>query len=323
MANCTPCTDPRFLTFNRVDHYGKSNVIRRLEYGLKFFYEWALLGIGAWTEVDVDQLTATSGNASILRMGSGWGYTAGSVWEGFRKNWVYETGVNYIDYTGGTHSPQAPLVYVDSVLQTSGYSINYPLGQVIFNTPLTSSNIVKAAFSFKNVQVLISYEAPWYEELQRLSWDVDSMFSYTDRGDWFVGPNHRVQMPCIVISAVGMGEKLPFSLGGGFVYRKQDVFFHIFTEDKAMRDNLADLIVLEGDRCIQLIDIDLAAVSGDLTLNNNGAVVGMMYPDIVANYCWATARSSNARITGMTSHSCGLHEGVVRINYEVLFSNLV
>lgn len=323
MANCAPCTDSGFLRFNRVGHYGKSNIIQRLEYGLKFFYEWALLGIGAWTDVNLNQLTVTSGNASTLRMGSGWGYTPGSVWEGFRHNWVYETGVTYTDYTGGTHSPLAPLVYVDSVLQTSGYTINHPLGQVIFTTPLTSANVVKTAFSFKNVQVYISYEAPWYQELQTNSWDVDSMFTYTDRGDWFVGPNHRIQMPCIVISSIGTGEKLPYSIGGGYVYRKQEVAFNIFAEDKGMRDNLADLIVTEGDRCIQLIDIDEAAADQNLTLNNNGAVIGMMYPDILANYCWATARSSKARITGMNSYSCGLHESVVRINYEVLFSNLV
>ncbi len=322
MGNCPSCSDPNLLKFNRVSHYGKSNVIRRLEYGLKFFYEWALLSIGAWTDIDLDQLTATSGNASTLRMGSGWGYTPGTVWEGFRHNWVYETGVNYIDYTGGTHSPQAPLVYVDSVLQSSGYSINYPLGQVIFNSPLTSSNVVKAAFSFKNVQTYISYDVPWYQELQRLSWDVDAMFTYTDKGDWSVGPNHRVQMPAIIISAIGNGTTKPYALGGNMIYRKQEVMFNVFAEDKGLRDNLVDLIALEGDRCIQLIDVDEAAADQNLTLNANGAVIGLMYPNILSSYCWGTARSSNARITGMNSYSCGLHEGVVKIDYEILFSRI-
>lgn len=322
MANCPSCTDPRLLKFNRVCHYGKSNVIRRLEYGLKYFYEWALLNIGAWTDVDLDQLTATSGNASILRMGSGWGYSEGSVWEGFRHNWVYETGVNYLDYTGGTHSPLSTSVYVDSVLQSSGYSINYPLGQVIFDAPLTSSNEVKAAFSFRNVQTYISDEVPWYQELQTRSWNVDEMFTYTDKGDWVVGPNHRVQMPCIIIAATTKGDKIPYALGGGRVYRRQEILFHIFTEDKGMRDNLADLIVMEGDRCIQLFDIDLAAANQHLPLDCNGKLIGQMYPALLENYCWATAKSSNARITALSSFNCGLHEAIVRINYDVLFSNL-
>lgn len=323
MANCAPCTDPGFLKFNRVCHFGKTNIIQRLEHSLKYFYEWALLSIGGWTDIDLNQPTATSGNASSLRLGSGWGYTAGSVWEGFRHNWVYETGINYIDYTGGGHSPQSVMVYVNNTLQPTGsYAINYPLGQVIFNSPISTTSNVKAAFSFKNVQTHISYEVPWFQELQARSWDVDGMFQYTNRGDWFIGPNHRVQMPCIIISCIGNGKKSPVALGGAQVYREQEVIFTIFSEDKSMRDNLADLIVLEGDRCIQLIDIDLAAGNQHLPLNANGQKVGMMYPNLLGTYCWATARSSQARITGLNSYNCGLHEGVVRIKYDVYFSSI-
>lgn len=324
MANCAPCNSSAFLRFNRVCHYGKSNVIRRLEVGLRYFYEWALLNIGAWTDITYDMPTAGGGNASSLRVANAYGYTAGQAWEGFRTQWVYETGITYTDYTGGTHTPLPANIYVNNVLQSTGtYSVNYTLGQVIFNSAIPTTSNVKATYSFRNVQVYISDDLPWYQELQYQSWSPDTtMFTQDDRGDWFVGGNHRVQFPCIIIMADSKGTKEPHSLGGGLCYRNQDVVFHILSEDPVMRNNLTDLILTEGDRCIQLFDIDSAAAALDIPLDNNGGLVGKMYPYLLENYCWATARSENARLTSKTSYNCGLHDATVKHTYTVQFRNL-
>lgn len=323
MGNCAPCTSSAFLSFNRVCHYGKSNIIRRLEVGLRYFYEWALLGIGAWSDITYDMPTYGSGNASSLRVANSYGYLTNQVWEGFRTNWVYETGITYTDYTGGTHQPLPVNVYVANVLQPTGnYNINYKLGQVIFNSAPASTN-VKAAYSFKNVQILLSDEVPWYQEFQYQSWTPDTnMFTQNDKGDWFVGGNHRVQFPCIIIQAAAKGTKEPAHLGGAMVYREQDVQFHILAEDSVMRDNLLDLVLLQGDRCIQLFDIDAAAAALDMPLDNNGMRVGKMYPYLLENYCWANTRIENARITSKTSYNCGLHDATVRHTYSVYFSSI-
>lgn len=324
MSNCAPCNDPRFLSFNRVCHYGRSNVIRRLEVGLKYFYEWALLGIGAYTDVFIDMPTADGGNASLLKVANAPGYTDGQAWESFRTDWVYETGVVYTDITGGLHSPTTPPeIYVNSILQSTGvYNINYPLGQVIFNASISTASTVKAAFSLRGVQVYISHELPWYQELQYKSWNPDAMFTQDDRGDWFVPGNHRVQMPCIVIQAIEGGTTEPYALGGAKIIRKQSVFFHVFAEDKPMRDNLVDLLVEEGDRCVQLFDIDAAAAAQDIPLDFNGQLVGEMYPNLLANYCWANARTDKAHIFSLNSFNCGLHDGTVKHTYSVTFCNL-
>lgn len=323
MANCPSCSDINLLKFDRVCHYGKSNVIRRLEVGLKYFYDWALLGIGAWNNITIDMPTSNGGNASILRGATAPGYTAGQAWEGFRENWVYESGVTYLDTTGGTNHPLIPQVYVNAILQSTGsYNINYPLGHVVFNSPISTASTVKARFSYKNINTLISDEVPWYQELQYQSWIPDSMFSKNDRGDWFVAGNHRVQLPCLVIQAVQNGVKLPYAIGGGRIWRKQDIFFHVLTDDKRVRDNLADLIVEEGDRCIQLFDIDAAIMAGNLTLDLNGRLTGSFYPSLLINYCWGTARSDNARIFSLNSYNCGLYDATIKHTYSVLFSNL-
>lgn len=322
MANCPSCSDPGFLKFNRASHYGKTNFTTRLELGLKYFYEWAFLNIGAWSDVTIDLPTALGSNASILRMGSGYGYTDGTVWEGFRKEWVYESGVVYTDTTGGTHSPLTPSIYIDGNLQASGYSINYPLGQVIFDQAVSAASTVKAAHSFRNVQIVLAGHAPWYEELQHSSWEPDAMFSQTDRGDWFMGPNHRVQMPCIIIRAIAQGNSMPYALGGGKVKREQDVLFHIIAEDKTLVDNLTDIVVAEGYRCIQLFDIDAAAIAGDLPLDCNGNFVGKMYPELLTNYCWGTARSHKGVLFGSNTYNCGLHDSTVKHKYECIFSGI-
>jgi hypothetical protein len=213
-------------------------------------------------------------------------------------------------------------VYIDGALQASGYDINYPLGQVIFNSPLTSSNVVKARYSFRNVQVVLAGEAPWYQQLQYSSWEPDAMFYQLDRGDWQVGPNHRIQMPCIIVRAIANGNSMPHALGGAQVKRTQEVLFHIIGEDKATVDNLTDIVIAEGYRCIQLFDIDAAAIAGDLPLDCNGKLVGKMYPTLLTNYCVGTARSDKGILFGSNIYNCGLYDSTVKHKYECIYASI-
>lgn len=312
------------LRFARVQHIGKTTVIRRLEEGIKYWLQWAFLNVGAWTDVTKGMPSYGGGDASELQVTNAPGYADGRVWQGFRTQWVHESGVTYTDVDGSGHSPLSPLVYVDSVLQSSSsYNINYNLGEVVFDSAVSTSSTVQAQHAFKNVQVFVGDEAPWWQELQFRSWNVDDdHWQLTDRGDWSVGGNHRVQLPVIIIDAHLSGTNPPYALGNYSAKRSQDVKFHIIAESKSMKDQLSDLILMQSDaKTLMLFDVDQAAADQKLPLDCNGFLVGQNFPYLVNNYYWAHARASDGYLCEMQSIHPKLHEGMVKITYSVVFSS--
>jgi len=312
---------PSNTKFNTVQHYGKTNVINRLERNLKMFYDWGFLCIGAWSDVLPGMLSPNGNDLTQLRMvESAPDYSGGQVWQGFRKDWVYETDAIYIDVDGGSHSPS---VVVANTLSPSGnFDVDYPNGRVIFPTPVGS---VSANYSFRNVQIYIGDEAPWWQELQFNSWDVDSDYfqACPEMGDWVVGGNHRVQMPVIIIYADGNGSLEGAGLGNCTKLREQSVVFHILAEDKCTRDKIVDIIVEQDERTINLFNPDQALISGAIPLDCNGFLVSdSNYEDLVNDYPWACARQERTEILDLESLTCGLHEGVIRTNFKVYFNQL-
>ncbi len=84
------------LSFKSIDNIGDTLLMSELEGNLKLWFDWAMLGIGAWTDVDIPTSGAFGGDFSILRSVDDDSYTDGQVWQGNRKDWVWETGVNYV-----------------------------------------------------------------------------------------------------------------------------------------------------------------------------------------------------------------------------------
>lgn len=92
------CDD--YLRFKLVSDYGETLISQELENNLKMWLDWAHLGIGGWQNVQVPQTGNYGGDFSQLRPSNDRAFTtAGSattaVWEGVRKDWVWETGVDY------------------------------------------------------------------------------------------------------------------------------------------------------------------------------------------------------------------------------------
>jgi hypothetical protein len=131
-------------SFKQVNHIGDTYLMNKLEVNLKTWFDWALLRAGGWTNVSIPLPGAYGGDFSTLRQVDDPSYTAGTVWESVRKDWVWETGVDYVGTDTVTYNPTSPaVVQVDSVV-TAPDHINYPLGRVIFATPISSSSSVQA-----------------------------------------------------------------------------------------------------------------------------------------------------------------------------------
>lgn len=302
----------------RTQHINAASPTTKLLKTLKDYYTWSMLNIGNFTNVNISM----PGSVSVLRAVECCpGTTDGTVFQTFRKDWVWEADAEYTDMGAGVHSPTVPPnIYVGGILQPSGtYQLNYPEGQVIFDSIPVGA--VTADYSFKNIQIYLSNDVPWYRELQFRSWNIeDNHFTKCDKtGDWVVGSHHRMQMPCVIISPVGRGDIEAIGIGESCVWRKQDVSFHIFTEDACIRNNLVDLFILNNHKCVNIYDSDQVIIDGSGSLDCNGQInSGLTYPELCEGWRWSSARLEDSRVLNIEDWNCGFFEAEVHATFRIV-----
>ena len=262
-------------------HYGYENIANNLEANLKAYYDWGLLSIGAWVDVDIPQSGLYGADFSQLRMVTDPNYTDGQVWEGAKKDWVWETGVNYVDITGGIRNPQTVGIPQVNGVPNTGYYVNYPLGQIIFNTAVSTSATVKVEHAYRSVQVYKASDSPWWRELQQNSRRIDSsQFLTSQSGHWSIFGEYRIQTPAVVIESIPRGRSRGVSLGSDKLWAMRDVQFNILAESAQERNNLMDIFNLQSDKSLRLFDINTLSYP----LDYRGMLTGVgVYPNFLNN----------------------------------------
>lgn len=305
-----------------VAQIGETLLTSQLESNLKTYFDWGLLEVGSFSNISVPTSGSYGGTFDQLRLVDDPSYTLGQVWEGARKDWVWETGITYSTqpnnltgvYVGGTFYGTGDATY--------GHHYNYPLGRVVFDSAISTNSTVQAGYSYRNVQTYIADQAPWWDEIQYDSLRVDDSSLYdTGSGNWQILSNHRVQLPSIIIEAVPRRTFRPYEMGtvGNYVY--QDVLFHILSESRWWRNQLIDVISLEKDRTIWLYDNNEIANITGYPLDHRGMKNSnpIMYPTFVEDYRFKMARYFNMTVTEMYSSS-RLHRGTVRATFEIIMA---
>jgi hypothetical protein len=313
-----------YTKFNKVSNIGDTLLSSEIENNLKWFLDWSFLGIGGWSNVIIPTSGAFGGTFDTLRLVNDPSYTNGQVWEGARKDWVWETGSSYSDYD----PIQISGVYVNDVLKgsgdaTYGHHYNYPLGRVVFDNAISTTDTVKAEYSYRNVQVYVADEAPWWDELQYNSLRVDdTYYSSTGSGAWGILANHRVQMPAIVLEVVPRRRFRPYQLGDLSQFVQQDVLFHVVGENRWWRNQLVDILSYQIDSQLWLFKTDNLILSGAYPLDYRGMKVNspLNYDDVVntSEYRYLLAKITDMNITEMESYDARLHEGTVRATLELV-----
>ena len=317
--------------FVKVDHVGESLLINQMESTLKTYLDWGLLSVGGWTNITTPTSGAFGGTFDTLRAVSDPAYTDGQVWESARKDWVWETGMDYSGVlSDGTRTGVAPIditgVSVGGTTYGTGdatyaHHYNYPLGRVVFDNAISTSSSVKLEYSYRNVQTYIADQAPWWDELQQNSLRVDdSTFNEIGSGNWGILANHRVQLPAVVVEAVPRRTFTPFELGALSQFVYQDVLFHVIADTRWWRNNLVDIISFQKDTNIMMYDNNTVAQSGAYPLDYRGMLVdsSKTYPCLVTDYPYKYMRFYSAIVTEMNTINSRLYQGTVRVTFELV-----
>jgi hypothetical protein len=301
--------------FQHVNNYVDQLILNTLEVNLKSFFDYALLSIGAWTDVSFNNNTIYN-TISPDRLVSikDPSYPDGCVWQSFRKDWLWER-----DSFFGSSPIANPIIKVNNSIVNNGFYIDYPNGRVVFNNAISGNSNVTAAYSYRNIQTYRSSDAPWWQLLQYGSLQPSEVVNQS--GSWTIGSHHRIQMPCIVIDSVPRSRNLPHELGSKSLIVEQDIIFNVMAETKNDRNQILDIIRLQQDNTIWLYDLNKAAREDKLPLNylGNKNLNGLNYQNMINEYKWAKTFFKNILLSEVQSINVGLYEGLARATFEIIF----
>jgi hypothetical protein len=295
------------------------------------FLDWSLLQKGNYMNVSLGELSPEGIDYSKLRISSNSSFPSGKAWEGFRQNWVWQSGISYspAPIVGNNHSiPGISGVYVNNTFYpstTSGtyaHKVDYYNGRIVFNNPIPVTSTVKAEYSYKYINVIYANNLPWLSEVQYSSLDLQSDFNTLNKGKYDIPVEFRVQLPAIAVEIVPRRNLRGYQLGGG-QYVETDVLFHCLAEDEYTRNKLVDIVSLQNDKTIYMFDSNRLANSGAFPLNYNGFPVSgaLRYPDLLENYYRSRVRLKNSSVQSMKSIN-SFYAGIVRLTLETIETSI-
>lgn len=310
-------------TMKGIGHVGNLGSTEIVRDNLIDFFDWGLIDNGGYSNINIPKSGVYGGNYERLRPVIDTRYSNGQVWEGFRKNWVWESGL--------TNTP-APIkisgVYVNGNFKPSSgvafpHTVNYPLGRVVFNTAIPTSSVVNIEYSPKYVQVFNINDIPGLRQVQYGSFRIDEGTFFSPSGNWTIPSENRVQMPAIGISVGGVESYKPLQLGGG-QYKYNEVFAYIFSEDESIGLRLGDYLSQQKEKVINLYDENRMNTENRVQLNHNGSIAAgaktyydLVQPSSEGGYAYKTLYFKDAQVIASQWINPNLYYSLVKFKTEI------
>lgn len=307
--------------FHNVKSITQKDKISILEDNIKSFLDWSFLNIGGFINVQSPSpaITGTVGY-NTLKLVSDPTVNGNRLWEATRKDWVYESGVSYSGISpilfSGVHLNNVFLP-APTGSGSYGYSVNYPLGQILFNNPVSSTSSVRANYSYRYIQTYKSTDSIWWKEVQKETYNPAN---YKPNGDYALTSVHKVQLPAIIIELAPNVNLKPYQLGTTQNIWIQDIFLHVFSSTANYRNIILDILLAQKDKVLFLYDSDKVAKEESYILKPNGSINpnGQNYPSLVNNFRTSWCTIINSSIGELNTLSSSLYNGIVKWSIEIL-----
>lgn len=314
------------LNLNGFDSIYDNMLANEIQDNIVEFLDWALLQKGNYQNVTLGEIAPNSQDYSRLRISSNPNYPSGMAWEGFRKNWVWQSGITYSPepiVSNNSSIPGISGVYVNDTFYPCGssgtyaHSVDYYNGRIIFNSPIPTGSKVQAEYSYKYINIIYANSLPWLREIEYRT------LMPNNEQNFRLPSESRVQLPAIAIEIVPKRTLRGYQLGGG-QYVDTDVLFHCLAEDEFTRNKLVDIVSLQNEKTIRSFNSDEIAKSGDFPLDHLGVPVSgaLRYPDLIDKYYKNKLRFKNSTVQGMDLINTNFYAGIVRLTVESIQENI-
>lgn len=309
--------------FAGVSNINKPDITENIRDNVVSFIDWGFLNTSGFYNVNIPSSGGYGGNAHILKNIVDPRYVAGTVWEGFRANWVWESGIfpspiiNSGVFVGSTFYPT-----------NSGHYIDYENGKVVFSTAKPISSVVQTEYSFKIVKVVDARRVNFFRQLEQGSFRTDTTNYLVSSGIKSVLGDTRLQLPMVAIEMPISTSKKPYELGDNISWHSTDILLHIVGEDDSIVTRIADTLDRQKEHTIYMYDSYQVGMSGKYPLDYRGARVGTLnYSNLVDDYRYTSGvgqgklRISDSHINTGTWLSSKIYMKTVRWTTEVILLN--
>lgn len=286
------------------------------------FYDWGFVDRGSFYNISIPQSGLYGGDRHKLRKSDDPRYTSGKVWEAYRQNWVWESGID-----GTTQQPTVISgVFVDGEFYATGnttkpFYVDYPNGRIVFDDAQSSTANVQLEYSHKWLQVVPAEGISWFRQIQSRSFRNESGFQVANSGGWAILGQSRVQLPALAVEVMPARSLEGYQLGGGQSVNNE-VLFYVITENHWECANIMDTVLYQNDKTIHLYDPTQVGMSGASPFNyrnelRENAIPSGLYPNLVDNFYWRRCWINNSRSNEITQVSPDLYIGSVRCSTQV------
>ena len=266
--------------FKGVTSIEESSINETIESNLISYIDWCFLELGAFFNIRIPSSGAYGGDRHRLRSVVDPRYTDGQVWEAYRQEWVWESGLRM----AAEQPVQISGVQVDGSFYPygSGYHIDYKHGRVVFDPPIATNSTVQLEYSHKWVSVVGAAEVPWFRNEQNRSFRVDDPNFLANSGAWNDLADTRLQLPLIAVEITD-NDYEGYQLGGG-QWSRGLVVLHILSENSQITKRIANILSDQSDSTIYVYDPDLLAEQDRYPLDYRGEKTEnpLCYPDLIA-----------------------------------------
>jgi hypothetical protein len=287
------------------------------------FYDWGLLDKGGYNNIYIPTSGMYGGTKHLLKPANDPNYAPYQSWQGFRNNWVWETGVSRTTqpvqisgiYRGSTFLPfsynSSSGYYVGS-----GYRIDYPNGRVIFNAPIPATSIVSLNYSYKWASVQKSEGVPFFRQIEQSNSRLDQFPSSS--GDWIQLGQNRISLPAIFIENPKKRSYAPYQLGGG-QWANTDILMYVISDRLEICTDILDMISYQNDRIIHMFNTNTVSKSGDIPINYTGDLKNKSnsYTKLLDTHYYNNCRIYNTVINDPVEISYSTYVGTVRFSTEI------
>lgn len=307
-----------------ISTFGDATITTHVRENLISFFDNGLVDKSGFVNVEVPTTGYYDGLEHRLRPVSDPRYNDGQVWEGFRSNWVWQSGNGALTSTDSSY-PGVSGVYInDTFYPTStdgdyAHHINHPLGRVIFDTAISTDSTVECSYSYKYVNVTKVDGLEWFKQIQQNSERADNTNFINNSGEWGVLGDNRFQLPAIGVELVNSRRMIGYQLGGGQTIFT-DFLFHCVAEDAYTRDHLMDIVTLQNDKVIRAYDLNDISSNNVFPLDYRGVPISgaLSYETLISDYEGNHIRLIDASIDSVYSLTPNIHVGTVKLKTEVI-----